>query len=134
MHDSFLSFWVIFCHTIILTTQKNKILKKWKKTPVRYHNFILVYHKWQSYDVRFLRYGVQHNFFVILDYFLPFTSLTTWKIKILKTWKLCQEILSFYTCIPKMTTMWFMVPERWSMRDEDITFCQLELFFVLFPH
>ena len=134
MHDSFLSFWVIFCHTIILTTQKNKILKKWKKTPVRYHHFILVYHKWRSYDVRFLRYGVQHNFFVILDYFLPFTSLTTWKIKILKTWKLCQEILSFYTCIPKMTTMWFMVPERWSMRDEDITFCQLELFFVLFPH
>ena len=32
-----------------------------------------MYHKWQSYDVWFLRYGVwQTEFFVILDHFLPF--------------------------------------------------------------
>ena len=32
-----------------------------------------MYHKWQSYDVWFLRYGVeQTNCFVILDCFLPF--------------------------------------------------------------
>ena len=34
-HDghNFLSFWFIFCTFIPLTTQKIKILKKWKKTP-----------------------------------------------------------------------------------------------------
>ena len=31
--------------------------------------------KWQSYDVWFQRYGVWHpEYFVILDYFLPFYS------------------------------------------------------------
>ena len=34
-------------------------------------------HKWQSYDVWFLRYGVQQTeSFVILDHFLPFYPLT----------------------------------------------------------
>ena len=47
-----------------------------------------VYHKWKSYDVWFLRYGVQQTgFFLILDHFLPFYPLTTQKIKILKNWK-----------------------------------------------
>ena len=32
-----------------------------------------MYHKWQSYDVWFLKYGApQTEFFIILDYFLPF--------------------------------------------------------------
>ena len=35
--------------------------------------------------------------FVILD---PFTPLNVWKIKILKTWRKCLEILPFYTCVP----------------------------------
>ena len=43
-----------------------------KKTPRDTH-FTHVYHKWQSYDVWFLRYEVQRaEFFVILDSFLPF--------------------------------------------------------------
>ena len=57
-----------------------------------------MYHKWQSYDVWLLRYGVwQTKFFVILDNFLPFTTLNfldnssphlkPWKMKILKKWK-----------------------------------------------
>ena len=42
-----------------------------------------VYQK--SYDVWFLRYWARRReFFIILDHFLPFTSLTTWRIKILK--------------------------------------------------
>ena len=41
-----------------------------------------VYHKWRSYDVWFLRYWMwRTEFFVILDHFLPFYPLTTWKIK-----------------------------------------------------
>ena len=67
--QNFFLFWTIFCP---LTTQKIKILKKWKNT-WRYHHFTQVYHKWQSYDVWFLRYEAwQTEFFVILDHFLPF--------------------------------------------------------------
>ena len=39
-----------------------------------------MYHKWQSYDVWLLRYGVQQTeFFVILDCFLPFYPLNNLK-------------------------------------------------------
>ena len=66
------SFWTIFCLYTLLTTQKIKILKN-QKNAWRYYHFTNVYHKWQSYDVRFLRYGVwRTEFFVILDHFLPF--------------------------------------------------------------
>ena len=76
--QKFLSFWTIFCPFIPLTNQKIKILKKWKN-PWRYYHFTFVYHEWQSYDVRFLRYRVQQaKSFLILDHFLPFY----WKIKI----------------------------------------------------
>ena len=69
---NFLSFWTIFCAFIPLTTKKIKTLKKWKK-PWRYYYFTQVYHKWQSSDVWFLRYEVWWTeFFVILDWFLPF--------------------------------------------------------------
>ena len=63
--QKFLSFLVIF---IPLTNKKIKILRKkaW-----RYHQLILVYRKWQSYDVWFLSYKVQLTEFFV-DYFLPF--------------------------------------------------------------
>ena len=68
---------IIFCHSgpffallPLYGPRKSKFSKKWKK-----HLKILSFykHKWQSYDVWFLRYGVQQTeFFVILDHFLPF--------------------------------------------------------------
>ena len=142
--QNFLSFWTIFCPLPSLTTQKNKILKKWKKKHLeillcytwvplmiitwcmaleiwsvndrifliildcffallppkqlrkskfwknekitwRYYHFTHVYHKLLSYDVCFLRYGVQQTeFFVILDHFLPFNPLIIRKNNILK--------------------------------------------------
>ena len=51
--------------------------------------------------------------------FCSFTSLTTRKIKILKKWKNRLEILSFYTCAPKMTTIWCMVPEILSAANRN---------------
>ena len=52
-------------------------MKNWGKKPWTYYHFTYVYHKWQSYDVWLLRYGVwQTEFFV-----------KPWKIKILKKWK-----------------------------------------------
>ena len=51
---------------------KIRILKKWKKHCWRYHHFKHLYQKPQSYEVKFLRYGVWQIFFVILGHFLPF--------------------------------------------------------------
>ena len=58
---SFLSFWTLFCPFTSppLTSRKIKISKKWKNH-WRYH-FTHVYHKWQSYDVCFLRYGARQT-------------------------------------------------------------------------
>ena len=48
---------------------------KIEKNTWRYYNFTNLHHKWQSYDVWFLRHGAQlTGFFVILDHFLPFYS------------------------------------------------------------
>ena len=44
-----------------LTTQKNKISKKWKKGLWRWHHFKLVQQKTQSNYVCLLRYGVQQT-------------------------------------------------------------------------
>ena len=66
--DRFLPFYPLYGPT------KSKFLKNGKNT-WGYHHFKHVYHKWQSYDVWFLRYGVQQmKFFVILGRFLPFYS------------------------------------------------------------
>ena len=47
--------------------------KKNEKNNWRYYHFTNVYHKWQSYDIWFFRYGVQQTkIFIILDRFLPF--------------------------------------------------------------
>ena len=54
------------------TDRKSKFWKNEKST-WRYYHFTNVYHKWQSYDIWFFRYGVQQTkSFVILDRFLPF--------------------------------------------------------------
>ena len=88
-----------FCHFELffalwpLPPRKSKFRNN-EKQSWRYYHFTLEYHKWKSYDAWFLRYGVQQTeFFLILDHFLHFypstppPSLTTQRIKILKTWK-----------------------------------------------
>ena len=60
-----------------LWTQKIRNFNKWKKHLKiwKYYHFTNVYHKWQSFEVWFLKYKVQQTeFFVILDHFLPFHS------------------------------------------------------------
>ena len=61
-HDrrNFLLFWAIFCPFTLLTIQKIKILKKWKKL-LEILPFTQVHHKWQSYDIWFLRYQLQQT-------------------------------------------------------------------------
>ena len=41
------------------------------------------------------------------------------------------EISSFYTCVPKLTIIWCMVPEMWSVIDR--IFCHYGPFFPLLP-
>ena len=63
---------------------KNQNFFKKKKNCCRYHHFTRVYQKSQSYDARFLRYGVrQTEFLSFWVSFCPFTLLTIRKIKIL---------------------------------------------------
>ena len=81
-----------FLHSYSQTTQKDKILKKFKEKTPRDHYFTQVYHKWQSYKIWFLRYEVQQaESFCHFVPFFPFIPLTTQKIKILKmckkTWR-----------------------------------------------
>ena len=59
-----------------LTTQKIKMLKKWKKITWRYYHFTYGYHKWQSY-----RYGScnmehgKHNFLSFWTIFCPYNKI-----------------------------------------------------------
>ena len=63
-----------FAILLLYGSRKSKFWKNEKKA-WRYYHFTNVYHKWQSYDVLFLRYGVQQTeCFVILDHFLLFYS------------------------------------------------------------
>ena len=82
--ENFLSFWNVFRTFTHLATQKIKILKKWKKT-CRYYHFTHVFHKWQSYDVWFLRYLAWQT--ISLLFWTIFPPKKTQKIKILKKWK-----------------------------------------------
>ena len=82
--ERFLSFWAIFCPLTPLTTQKIKILKKWKKMP----RDIIILHMC-TINENHMMYGswdMEHDrqFFLILDHFLPFYPLTTQKSIILK--------------------------------------------------
>ena len=104
---------------------------KIEKNTWRYYHFTHLHHKWQSYDVWFLRYGTQHNFLSFWTVFCPFIPLWTQKIKILKKWKKRLKILSFYKCVQYMTIIWCMVTEIWSVAD--IIFCHFGQFFALLP-
>ena len=84
-----LSFWAIFCSFTSLTTQKIKILKKWKKT-TGYFNILhkrtrnhdnIVYCSW---DMASDACNCCFSFWAI---FCPFTSLAVRKIKIKKKMK-----------------------------------------------
>ena len=97
--QKFLSFWAIFCPFSPLTTWKIKILKLRKNT-WRYH-FTHLHHKWQSYDLWFLRYGAQRKeFFVNLDRFSPFYPPMDPKNQNFKKMKTHLKILSFHQCVP----------------------------------
>ena len=102
---NFLSFWMVFALLAPPpppTTRKINILKKLKKrleilsfytgAPKMTIIWCMVPEIWLECDGQ--------NFLWFWAIFCPFTPLTTQKIKILKKWKNCLEILSFYTWVP----------------------------------
>ena len=106
--QNFLSFWTAFCPFIPLTTQKIKTSKN-EKNPWRYYHFTHVYHKWQSFDVWFLRYQVrQTEFFVNLDNFLPFyppNNLKNQNFEKMK--KALGDIIILHMCTTKANHMMY---------------------------
>ena len=76
---NFLSFWVIFCPLpppIPPNDPKNKNFEKKKKKCLEsVLLYILVYHKWRSYDIWFLTYTVQQTEIFIILPFQPFDNL-----------------------------------------------------------
>ena len=90
-----------------------------------------MYHKFQSYDVWFLRYQAwQIEFFVILDHFLPFYPYKNpKKAKFWKNEKMPLEISSFYINVPKIMIICYTILEIWCATDVILIF----YFGIFFP-
>ena len=67
-----------------------------------------------------------------MGHFLSFDSPNNQKNQNFEKIKNLLEILSFYTCVPQMETIWCMVPEISNAKD--IIFCHFRLFFFRFTH
>ena len=114
----------IFCHFVpffpLLPSNKpkNQNFEKLKETP----RYIIILHMYTVNDNHMMysswdmeRHG--QNFLSFWTIFCPFTSLKTWKIKVLKKWKKSLEVLSFYTSVPTIMIICYTVPEMWCVTD-----------------
>ena len=101
----FLSFWAIFWP--FWQPKKSKL---WKKNMAE--NIIILY--LCITNDNHMMYGSwnmeceRENFLSFWTIFCPFTTITTQKIKILKKWKKCLEMLSFYTSAPEIKIIWYI--------------------------
>ena len=99
-----------------LKMQKIRILKKKIAGDIIILHMCTKSHNHMRYGSWYTKWDRQKilSFWII---FYTFTPLTTRKIKILKKWKENLEMSSFYTCVPKITIIWCMLPEMWSVTD-----------------
>ena len=111
-----IQFFTILAHFLSfypINNPENQILQIRKNTWTYYY-FIHMYQKWQSYDVWFLRYGVQQlepfSFWTILCRFIPPSNLENDQKK-----KNQLEILSFYTCTKNNDHMMY---GSWDMEQD----------------
>ena len=129
--QNFLSFWTIFCPFTLLTTQKIKSLKNWKKrleilsfyicVPQMIIIWCIVPETWSVKDKIFCNFG---RFFAFLSPNNP-KNQNFGKMK-----KKTGDIIILHMCTINGNHM-IMVPEIWSMTDR--IFCHFGLFFALLP-
>ena len=116
--QNFLSTWTLFCPSMTYPTEKSKFLQKLKKCLEILTFYRNVYHKWQSYDLWFLRYGARWTeFFFILDCLLPFYLSNNPKNQNFEkseknTWR-CHH----FTHVPKIMITWCTVAKIWCTTD-----------------
>ena len=112
VHDRcncYFSFWFIFC-LLCPNSPKNQNFDKMKKA----HGDIIILHMCtKNYDqVMYGSWDMVRDrcncYFWFWAIFCLFTPLTAQKIKILKKWKKCMEISSFYICVSKIMIRWWM--------------------------
>ena len=135
--QNFFSFWAIFLPFYPTNNPENQNFQQ-QKNSLRYYHFTHEWPKSKSYDVWFLRYGVQQTeFFVILGIFLPFyhsphplNNPKNQNFEKLKE-KNPLEISSFYTCTINEN---HKIYGSWDINCyRQIFFCHLESFFALLP-
>ena len=127
--QNFFSFWTIFCPFTPLTTQKIKILKKFK-TP----GDIIILQKCTINDnhLMYVSWDMMHNrqiFFVILGHILPFYPTNPKNQNFEKMKKTPRDII-IYIYAPKIIIWWCTVPEIWCVTDV-IVISHFGLFFAL---
>ena len=85
---------------------------KIEKNTWRYGHFTHLHHKWQSYDVWFVRYGAhQIVFFVILNCFLPFYSpIDSENQTFERTKKILEDVIILQMCAinDSHNDVWFL--------------------------
>ena len=108
---------------------ENQIFQKMEKNTCRHHNFTNINDSHMMCGSSDMDCNRQ-NFLSFWTIF-AFTPLTTQKMKILKKWKTCLEILSFYTGVTEMKILWGMVLEITGTNDR--IFCHFGPFFALLP-
>ena len=117
--QNFLLLWTVFCPFTPLTTREIKILKKWKKC-LEISSFYTNVPKIMiiGYTVLEIRCVTDIIFIFYVGLFFAFLPLyQTKKAKSFTKWKMNLEILSYYTCLPKIMITWRTVPEIWCAMD-----------------
>ena len=117
-----------FLHFYCPNSPKNQNFEKMNKTP---GDIIILHMCTKNHDqIIYSSWNMVHdrcNYFSFWVIYCPFTPLTARKIKILKKWKKCLEISSFYVHAPKINRC--TVPQIWCMTD--VIICHVGSFFAL---
>ena len=131
-------FFVILDHFLPFYPPNNPKNQNFEKMKKMSGDIIILHTCTKNYDqMMYGSWDMVHDrcncYFSFWAIFCPFTPLTAQKIKILKKWKKCLEISSFYIRVPKIMIRWCTVPEIWCVTDV-IVISHFGLFFALLPH
>ena len=122
-----------FYTSCLLTAQKMKISKKWKKNP---GDIIILQNCTKNHDhMLYCSWHMAHNrcnsYFSVCAIFCPLPPQQSEKWKFQKKPKKL-EISSFYTSVPKIMIICYTVPEIWHVTHAIVPF-HFRLFFALLP-